>query len=312
MNVLNIVTNQNINFFKNQVGELNQRGIRSSVITPRQQRADELGSAENSRSVLDYVPLYGKAIKNGLDDYDLVHANNGLTAPFAIGQPCRPIVLSLWGSDLMGKYGRLSRYCARFFDEIIVMSEAMKDELGLDAHVIPHGVDLEAFHPIPQQFAREAVGWEPERKHVLFLYDPRREVKNYPLAERVVDRVNDEFTEQIELQVPFPIDHEMVPMYMNAADVLLMTSRREGSPNTIKEALACNLPVVATDVGDVSERVSGVELSYACTDEEGLTEKLRLVLEQEARSNGRSHARDLSLERMGERIESVYERALDS
>jgi len=76
--------------------------------------------------------------------------------------------------------------------------------------------------------------------------------------------------------------------------------------------LACNLPVVATDVGDVSERVSGVELSYACTDEEGLTEKLRLVLEQEARSNGRSHARDLSLERMGERIESVYERALDS
>jgi len=78
-------------------------------------------------------------------------------------------------------------------------------------------------------------------KHVLFLYDPRREVKNYPLAERVVDRVNDEFTEQIELQVPFPIDHEMVPMYMNAADVLLMTSRREGSPNTIKEALACNL-----------------------------------------------------------------------
>jgi len=299
MNVLNIVTNQNINFFKNQVGELNQRGIRSSVITPRQQRADELGSAENSRSVLDYVPLYGESDKERVrrlrprPRQQWTHCSVRDRSTLS---PDRPLVV---GIRPHGKIRQVEQVLCQILrrnyrDE---RSDERRTRTGCPRYSTRRrsgGISSDST-TIRSRGGRLGTG----RKHVLFLYDPRREVKNYPLAERVVDRVNDEFTEQIELQVPFPIDHEMVPMYMNAADVLLMTSRREGSPNTIKEALACNLPVVATDVGDVSERVSGVELSYACTDEEGLTEKLRLVLEQEARSNGRSHARDLSLRTNG-------------
>lgn len=263
-----------------------------------------------SRSITEYLKMYGEVLKESSCQYDLVHANNGLTAPSALLQPKRPIVVSFWGSDLMGRMGWMSKNCARFYDERIVMSEEMASLLHGESHVIRHGIDLSQFQPIDQDYAQERVGWDPETAHVSFPYNPSRRVKNHPLAKRVVERVASTLSLPVDLKIVNKVPHEEIPYYMNAADVLLLTSRREGSPNAVKEAMACNLPVVATEVGDVNERLAGVRNSHVGRTESELVEYLITVLQDGCRSNGREHVQDLSLEHMGERILDVYEMAM--
>jgi len=98
---------------------------------------------------------------------------------------------------------------------------------------------------------------------------------------------------------------------MNAADALLLTSYSEGSPNAVKEAMACNLPVVSTNVGDVQELLGDVNQSRVCTSKNDLINTLHRILRQGHRSNGRQHIRHLSLDDMGDQIISVYEAALE-
>jgi len=94
--------------------------------------------------------------------------------------------------------------------------------------------------------ARREIGWDDGRAHVLYPYDPARSVKNLPRTKRVVDAAADRVDGAVALDVVTDVPHRRMPTYLNAADALLLTSEHEGSPNTVKEALACNLPVVST------------------------------------------------------------------
>jgi len=310
MRVLNLVTNADSQFYKTQVSMLDARGVDGTTLAvPGDHQygvADEDADGSASRSLVDYVKFYPPVLRRSFEDYDLVHANYGLTAPAALAQPNLPVVLSLWGSDLMGTYGPVSKFCANHCDAVIVMSEEMADELDCDCHVIPHGVDLDRFHPIPQEHARAEMGWDPDAHHVLFPYPKGREVKNYPRAERVVERVRERVDRPVELQIASGIPHDLMRNLFNAADVLLLTSKREGSPNTVKEAMACDLPVVATDVGDVRTRLDGVANSHVAASDERLADAVEAVLRSGERSNGRDAIRPLSTERMAERIHGVY------
>jgi len=243
-------------------------------------------------------------------DYDVVHANYGLSAPPAVLQWYHPTVVSLWGSDLFGTYGAVGRWAARFADEVIVMSEEMAAELDDDCHVIAHGIDLERFRPEPQAACQAELGWNPEAAQVLFPYPADRSVKNYPRAERIVEAAAAEIDREVELQTVSGVPHEEMPTYMNAADVLLLTSHREGSPNSVKEAMACNLPVVSVDVGDVDERLAGVEPSAVHTDDSALTDCLVEIIQHGERSNGREQISEISLRRQIGRLVGVYRRAL--
>lgn len=95
----------------------------------------------------------------------------------ALAQLRKPVVLSLWGSDLYGPVGPVSRACAPLCDELVVMSEEMQSTLGRPCEVIPDGVDLEKFQPKPQAEARRAVGWDEDDYQILFPYLPERDVK---------------------------------------------------------------------------------------------------------------------------------------
>ncbi len=97
-----------------------------------------------------------------------------------LAQCRKPVVLSLWGSDLYGPIEPISRACVPICDEVVVMSEEMREYLGRECTVVPDGVDLEKFHPGPRRDAREAVGWAGDEYQVLFPYTPKRTVKNYP------------------------------------------------------------------------------------------------------------------------------------
>ncbi len=306
--MLNLVTNTDARFFREQVRVLREQGVSGETLAPP--GTHRARKSVTRRSATDYLRFFPTVFRNALGDYDLIHANYGLTAPMALAQLRLPVVLSLWGSDLLGEYGWLSKECARHCDAVIVMSEEMASELDGPCHVVPHGVNLSRFEPQSKREARDEVGWSRDGKHVLFPYPPSREVKDFPRAERVVAAAAGEVSGAVELQSVYGVPHDEMATYYNAADVLLLPSKSEGSPNSVKEAMACNLPVVTTNVGDVADRLSGVSPAHVCRSDDELVAGLVDVLADPRRSNGRENVRDLSLERMGERIHEVYQTVL--
>ncbi|MFA9416689.1 glycosyltransferase [Natrinema sp. HArc-T2] len=306
MDVLTLTTYADAPFMTQQMAALEERGVSFSTLSV----AGEV-AADVDRSPTDYLRTVPRVIREArTGDYDLIHAHYGLTGPMALAQLRKPVVLSLWGSDVHGPVAPISRLSARLCDEVVVMSEEMRTTLGIDCRVIPDGVDLERFTPKPQAQAKRRVGWDDtDAADVLFPYPPAREVKNHPRAERIVTVVGNLLERPVRLRTVHGVAHDAVADYMNAADALLLTSDSEGSPNSVKEALACNCPVVATDVGDVQERLAGVEPSHVASSDEELLRGLIDVLERDERSNGREAAREVSIDRTADRMLAVYEAA---
>lgn len=262
----------------------------------------------------DFYPHILKTAMAG--DYDIVHLNSGMIAPLGLLQPERPIVLTLWGDDILGDrlggyQSTLTKLCARRCDRIIVRNQEMKDALPCDAEIIPSGIDMQKFRPVDRSTAQAEVGWDDSEKHVLFPYSKTQTKKRYPVAKDIVDEVDRQFDERVRLQVVDNVPHEKMYLYYNAADALLLPSLREGSPNTVKEAMACNVPVVSTDVGDVAERLGPVANSYVCLSDARLADALVSVLETGGRSDGREAVEEVSLERMGERLIAIYEELIE-
>jgi len=308
--VLSLVTNREARFYKQQLKGLRERGIEvDSLDVPghRPERTDNV----TGRSPSDYATFYWSALRRSFDDYDVVHASYGLTAPPAVLQPNHPTVLTLWGSDVLGPLGPMSRLCARYADEVIVMSTPMAEALGRPCTILHHGIDTERFQPMDRDEARAELGWDDDRHHVLFPYGPDRDVKDYPRAERVVRGAQRRLEEPIELQTVTGVPHDRMPLYMNAADALLLTSKREGGPNSVQEALACNLPVVGTDVGHVAMRLRDVEPSVVGRSDEELIRGLVDVLERGGRSNGRRVVDEVDLEAQLDQLVDSYERAIE-
>jgi len=306
MKTLQLITSTR-SFFEQQVDALEARGVECTVLSvPGEYRA------ESPRSVDDYLRFYPQILRElRRGEYDLVHANYGLVAPFALAQSNVPVVLTLWGSDLMGDRGWLramSRAGARLADAVVLPSPTMSPELGCEHAVVPFGVDTDLFEPMPRDRARDRLGWETDDPVVLFPYDRDRPEKNYSLAESVVA----EATVDAELRTVTGVPHEEMPDYMNASDALLVTSEHESGPMAVKEAAACNLPVVSTDVGFVGDVVGDVTNSAVCRREIELVAALEYVLENGTRSNGRRVVDDLGPERMGDRLASLYEDVVEA
>jgi hypothetical protein len=303
--VLSLVTTAETRFFRQQVDGLRERGIETDVLAVPTSKEFDYGT-DAGRTVTNYLRFAPMVWRASFGEYDLVHANYGLTAPAAVLQPKLPVVLSLWGTDLMGRYGELSKWCARYAEAIVVMSEEMASDLDRDVSVIPHGVDIGLFHPRPKRDTRRELGWSLDGNHVLFPYPKTREVKNSDRAERVVNAAAARLGEPITLQTVSGEPHERMPLYHNAADCLLLTSDREGSPNSVKEAMACNTPVVTTDVGDVQERLATVTPSCTRDSDDGLTAGLVDLLTNGEASNGRCAATELTPAETARQLESVY------
>jgi glycosyltransferase involved in cell wall biosynthesis len=258
---------------------------------------------------------------------DLVHAHFGYCGWAARAQLSRPLVVSFMGSDVLGTSdarGRVTqssrpvvaanRRLARLVDAVIVKSEEMAAVVApVGAHVIPNGVDIEGFRPLDQGEARARLGWSFEDRYVLFAGSPGNPRKAYPLARAVVERAAPQGSRRTRMVPLSGVAPDLVPAYMNAADALLMTSYWEGSPNVVKEAMACNLPVVSVPVGDVPQLLDGVEASTVCPrDPVALAAALADVVEQPRRSDGRRalQRKGLDLKRVARAVTNVYEQVL--
>jgi|YNPNPStandDraft_1061719.scaffolds.fasta_scaffold02545_9 teichuronic acid biosynthesis glycosyltransferase TuaC len=243
--------------------------------------------------------------------YDLIHAHYVFSGWIARAQWRLPIVQSFHAPGQMHTYqGWLCRRLVPLVDAVIVTSADHKARLGYPgAHIIPCGVDFELFQPQPQAEARAALGWDPRRKIVLWVGDPRRE-KRLDLAYATYDVLRRR-RDDVELRVVSKVPHREVPTYLNAGDVLLLTSDHEGSPVVIKEAMACNLPIVSTAVGDVPEVIAGVEGCYlAAQTPEDLAAKVELALAFGGRTRGREAIAHLQTREEARRIVALYEEVL--
>lgn len=305
MNTLHLITSTR-SFFEQQIEVLEDRGVSCTVLSaPGEYTAD---SPRSPSDYLKYYPRVLRAVRRG--EYDLVHGHYGLIAPFAMAQPQRPFVLSLWGTDLMSEMAWLrgmSRLGARVADATVLPSRAMEDALGREYEYIPFGVDTHRFRPIPRDVAREQVGWQTDNPIALFPYDPARSVKNYSLAKQATEHTSS----GVELRTLDGVPHEEMPFYMNASDVLLVTSHRESGPMTVKEAAACNLPIVSRDVGfvrDTIEDVRNCELGESPTE---FASAIDRIIADGRPSNGRQVIEGLDLETMGDRLLALYDRVLD-
>lgn len=252
--------------------------------------------------------------------YDLVHAQFGQSGIVALPKRL-PLVVTFRGDDLQGIVGRdlritpagkllqqVSRLVARAADACIVVSEHMKAFLppAVSAHVIPSGLDFDQFRPIPRDEARARLRLPPDKPLVLFVGNPEVERKRLPVARAAMDILNR--TLPAELIIAWKVRHSDVPWWMNACDVLLFTSMQEGSPNAVKEALACDLPVVSVPVGDVAQRIAGVAGCELCEDErpESLAAAVERVLRRGQRAAGRAAVQDLDERRLVEQVIAVY------
>jgi teichuronic acid biosynthesis glycosyltransferase TuaC len=200
--------------------------------------------------------------------YDIVHSHYGYSAFPALFRLQARLVITLHGSDVLGnKFEKLCTWgVTRFADAVIVVSEEMKRRIpGI---VIPCGIDLNVFKPYNRDEARARLRWPKDGYRILFPFDPKRAVKRYDLAKAAVEQLVREGV-NAELVPVFNVANREMPWCYSAADAMLLCSDREGSPTSVKEALACNLPVVATDVGDICEIFNGIIGTRICAHDVG-------------------------------------------
>lgn len=259
--------------------------------------------------------------------YDLIHARFGQCGLVARFQKKLPVVVMYGGSDIQGspnftginRYKNyllvgISRLLARMVDEVIVVAEPMGRYLPRsDFHVIPSGLDLELFQPHSQSLAREKLGLSPNKKIVLFVGDPAKKIKRFSLAQAACTLARGQIPE-LELVVVNGEPSTSIPWYLSAGDVLLLVSSNEGSPNVVKEALACNLPIVSVDVGDVRERLSDIDGCLITEDDSphSIADAIVTVLSNPKRLNSRTNEKltSLDISKQAEKIMAVHLQAI--
>ncbi len=244
---------------------------------------------------------------------DIVHAHYsicGLVAAFAACGTKTKVVVSILGSFPRQSFKlRWVRFFIRHvWDATIVKSQRTADQLGMLLPVVPNGVNLNQFSLIDQETARRRCGFKAGKRYVVWCSNPARSEKRYFLAQRAVALLSDP---DVLLVPVFDKAHSDVVDYMCAADVLLLTSVSEGSPNVVKEAMACNCPVVSTDVGDVAWVTGGIDGTKVVPngDAETLCEGLRYALAFNRRTEGRHRIESLGLttEQTAEKIMAIYD-----
>jgi glycosyltransferase involved in cell wall biosynthesis len=287
-------------FVKEQVEAVRALGVRVDV-----------HFVDGRRSRLAYaraVPAVRRRLRAAR--YDLVHAHYvlaGLVAWLAgARRPGRPLVLTHYGIEVFeGWQAPLAAWLTRRADRTLVLGPAMARHLGVGPEaVVPLGVDLGRFRPGPKAEARAALGLPAERPLVAWVAADRPE-KRLWLARAAVDELRRSLP-GAELLVVGGRPHEEVPRYLQAADVLLVTSTREGGPLVVKEALACNRPVVSTDVGDVAFVVGGLP---GCAVVPGEPAALAAALGAALAAgeiDGRSAVARYGKSRIAERVREVY------
>lgn len=294
-----VVASGNANFISpfilDQVSALKKKGITIDFFLIK------------GKGVIGYIKNYKPLIKkiNGFKP-DIIHAHYGLSGLISSFQNRTKVVTTFHGSDINMKK-------TRFFSKIsnILSSKSIFVSYDLAIKldqkrpiVIPCGVDMDIFYPIDKNIARGKLKMSFEKKYVLFSSHFSDIVKNYPLAKKSISLISDVKIELIELK---GYKREEVALLMNAVDTVLMTSLSEGSPQFIKEAMACNTPIISVDVGDVKDVVKDTKSCFITKrNPADIASKIREVLIFNGKTNGRSNIKQFDNRLIASSIIDIY------
>ena len=266
------------------------------------------------KGIIGYLRMIPKFLKkNKSSQPDVIHAHYGLCGLVANMQRKTPVVTTYPGSDINTSYVRffsiLSMWLSR--KNIFMGDRQLKKVEKWGNHeknlIIPYGIDLGSFYAKSKEEARKILGFTNEQRIALFAGRFSREVKNAPLAFSAVNLIKG-----LELhELTGNYSREEMCTLMNAVDVSLMTSFSEGSPQFIKETLACGCPVVSVDVGDVKDVIAGVENCYiAERNAQDIANKIELVLQQNQRINGKEIVEKFDINIIARKLMSCYTQVL--
>jgi teichuronic acid biosynthesis glycosyltransferase TuaC len=243
--------------------------------------------------------------------FDVVHAHFGLTAWPALGVAARVRALTVHGTDLRHPRTRLATLAALArIDLIGAVSEALLEELPraarARAQVLPCGVDTGRFLPIEREFARSELGRDTRVPYLLFPADPARAEKRHDRAAELARAAG------AELVALKGVDPARVPLWVNGANAVLVPSDREGFGLAALEALACDVPVLATPVGVHPQALAGVEgtLCAPYDRERWLAALAAHLHERDPRVPGRAAAERFSASVMARRVADAWRLAL--
>jgi glycosyltransferase involved in cell wall biosynthesis len=242
---------------------------------------------------------------------DVIHAHYGLSGLTANYERRVPVVTTYHGSDIHsgGWILKLSQLAMRMSAFNIFVGEKLMKASGFthsNCCVLPCGVDLDVIKEEPKETARAQLHFS--KSMVLFSGAFSDSVKNAALAKAAMRNIPE--AELVELK---GYTRQEVCLLMNAADCLLMTSDREGSPQVIKEAMACGTPIVSVDVGDVREVIADTDGCYiAERDAEDIAQKIRCAIAFAVKTNGRKRIINLNLgnEQIAKRLVDIYKEVL--
>jgi glycosyltransferase involved in cell wall biosynthesis len=265
------------------------------------------------KGIAGYLKNY-RELKKKIRDFkpDLIHAHYGLSALLTVLQRTVPVISTFHGSDINDRKVRLFSIMAmkRSVHSVFVSEKlARLANAGKNYSIIPCGIDLETIYPVDKSEARSLMGFKPEDKIVLFSGSFDNKVKNFSLANQAVQQLN-QGIQLIELK---GYSRKQVNYLLNASDVALLTSHSEGSPNFIKEAMACNCPIVATDVGDVRSLTEDIQGCFIAENNPiDLADKIKLAFEFKNSVGARQRILDLGLEinETARKILRVYEEVM--
>lgn len=241
------------------------------------------------------------------NNYDLIHAHYGLSGMLSVLQRRVPVVVTFHGSDIwrpdVRNISLITNYLSNWN---IFISNTLQNRAKLfrkkNSTVIPCGIDFEKFFPTDKTNARNFLNMNKKDKHILFSSSFTKEIKNYPLAKKAMEYIPE--AKLIELE---GYTKEEVNYLMNACDVLLVTSFNESAPLVVKEAMACNLSIVSTKVGDVQEVIGDTEGCYLVSYKpKDVAEKIKMALDFGKRTNGREKIKNYEITLIAERIKNIY------
>ncbi len=245
--------------------------------------------------------------RHGGDRFDIVHSHFGLTAWPAFAACGKARAVTLHGTDLEHPRSRAITLAALPFQDLVAtVSGTLARRVpawaprGMTA-VLPCGVNVDRFRPIPRERARAELGLDPDGRYLLFPADPGRAEKRHDRALAVAGDVG-----VLALQ---NVDPEEVPLWVNSANAVLVPSDRESFGLAVLEALACDVPVLATAVGIAPTALAGVEGALCAPFDAA---RWRRALEPhlaaaDPRIDGRAHAEEFSAELMAGRVLAAWE-----
>lgn len=292
-------------FVKEQVESLQKIGVECDVIN-----CD--GQNKGFKKYITYLPkLWWKSLFGG---YDIIHCHHALSAVLLTmtGAPLFKKCILSYQNDPTHEWGdKMYKLFNLRFKKFIIKNTSPYLQKPKFVY-LPNGCNQDFFHPMDMMECREKLGWDKDKQYIIYMDSNKgvRTQKRKDRFDKVIALLNSKYGWNVEAVVMRNVDRPLVPLYLNAANLHMISSDFEGSPNSVKECMCCNTPVVSTPVGNVPEMIGDIPGTYVTEsfEAEELAECCDKVLRSEMPFEGRDRflSKGYGIATVAEKLKSIY------